>query len=1089
MISQRTIDDVFDQMDIVQMVEHCGVKLKKQGANYVGLSPWSNEKSPSFSVSPSKRIFKDFSSGKGGNGISFLMQLRGMNYPEAIEFAAEILNITVEKDSFDDEKQSELVSKRDRMRLFIKASNKQWREQLGKNPQILEGLKERGVSEEDVVEWQLGYSPEEWQFITDMATESAMIDEGIATGIVGEKAKKRFDLYRNRITIPIEDNFGNIISFGGRSLEAKPLAKYINGKDSELYNKSKVLFGYHRAANAIMQVGKVFLTEGYFDVISFHRAGITNTVASCGTAITPEQLKLLKRSTDCISLVMDGDKAGIKAAMKTIPMVLGAGLTCEVVFFEDGADPDDFIRAGGSEDELNGLCQNGILWCIEKMADGGKDPVLVEKAIEVFCEHLVLIGSETTREWYMDQCAKLFSFVKKTNLKKDFERIKKDIEQKRKKQEVRKSRAVDGTERQMEDGAIPVPSGTEDFYDDFGFYITNKQFYFFTADDKAFSVSNFSMTPLFHIHSKQDDRRLIQLERIDGRTAVIDIPSTSLVSMTDFKKELIQIPGNFMFRSKFTNHHFMKVVMYIGETMPVVYNLSTLGQQPEGFFAFADGIVKEGVFEKIDDFGIVKHLDEFEAVDGEKKSEDKMYYLPAFSKMNKGIRADEDPYENERALQYRESNVSLSEYFTLFDLTFREEKSKLGIAFLVASCFRDLFITKHNFFPLLFCYGEKGSGKSEFALTLQNFFFHNQQPYDLNAGTDVGFYRRMARVKNVVNFFDEFNDQVDDKRFQSLKGAWNGLGREKGVMSRDNRTETSKVNSALCLCGQYISARDDNSLTSRSILIEFLSVNPEDRPDSQRDGYQKLKVAREEGVSSLVVEILKHRPRIKKELNTEFRRLQKELRTALKGSKTMDRLVDNYAALLTPLSILKKELPLPFTFQSLMKTALEKMRESNEVMVDSEGVGSYWQIVQNLVETRVLQPGRDYEIKNQHLPLKMDSGDEYRNTKGSKMLFFRYQRIHGEYLKEFYNQFKVRGIDQQSLKGYLKARPYFLGSIKSHRMNSDVRSSVFVINYDELENTGVFLHEQVSSEGKPEEVKPPELPLSEADKEDDKMPF
>lgn len=1083
MISQRSIDEVYAAIDIVQYVESFDVKLKKQGANYVGLSPFTNEKTPSFSVSPSKGIFKCFSSGEGGNAITFAMKLQGMTYPEAIEHAADFFNVRIEKDEFDDDQHQEKVAKIDRMRKFIGAANKNWKAELASSEEMRKYLDERGVTQEDVLEWQLGFSPNEWTFLTNKAIESGMMQEGVVLGIIKESKSKKFDVYRNRIIIPIEDNYGNVISFGGRTMDADSKVKYINGTETDLYQKSKVLFGYHRAVKAIGKSGKAYLAEGYFDVISFHRAGIHNTVASCGTGITIDQIKLIKRNTNCIALITDGDKAGIKAAMKTIPLILSQNMTCEIVAFDEGVDPDDFIRNGGTKQQLDQITFNAILWHFKQVSEDGNDPLKVADAIDAFCKQLLLVDSETLRDWYMGEVAKNFSFIKKASIKKDYDRVCKAKASEDKKKKSAASRSIDGSENVVDEGAIPVPNDVKSFYDEFGFYIQNKQFYFFKSDDNAVSVSNFCMTPLFHIHSKQDDRRLIQLERFDGRTAVIDIPSTSLVSMTDFKKELVQIPGNFMFRAKFTNHHFMQVAMFIGETMPVVYNLSTLGQQSEGFFAFADGIVKSDKFEPINEFGIVQHTDEFDDVEGNSHKEEKRYYLPAFSSMNKNVRADEDPYENERSLQFRESDISLGEFFQLFDDTFREEKSKIGIAFLISSCFRDLFISKHNFFPLLFCFGEKGSGKSAFALTLQNFFFYKQQPYMLNSGTDVGFYRRMQRVKNVVNYFDEYTDQIDEKRFQSLKAAWNGMGREKGVLSRDNRTEISKVNSALVIAGQYISARDDNSLTSRSILLEFIATD--DRPDSQRNAYDKLKVCLEEGVSSLLVDIIKHRPKVKKELNKSFRKIQGALRTALKGHRTMDRIIDNFAAILAPVDVLKDELPLPFSYKSLFNTCIELMKQSNEVMVDSEGVGSYWQIVQNLVENNILQHGSDFEIKQQNQPLTLDNGDIHRNEAGTRLLFFRYQRIHGEYLKEFKHQFNERGIDQTSLKGYIKARPYFIGTIKSYRL-SDYRSSVFVLNYDELEKTGVFL----KNGPPPAPKKQPELePVQDVKPDQGDLPF
>jgi len=354
-IPQETIEQIFSTARIEEVIGEF-VQLKKSGSNLKGLSPFNNEKTPSFMVSPAKQIFKDFSSGKGGSVVTFLMELEQMTYPEALRWLANKYNIEVPEERPQTAEEIEAGNHREAVYLISDVANKWFQEQLQQTDEGravgLSYFKERGFTDETIAKFQLGYSPEKSDAFAQYAlaskyNEKALEDSGISMN--GDRGW--YDRFRGRVMFPIHSISGRVLGFGGRILKKNvKAAKYLNSPENPIYHKSKVLYGLYQAKQEIVKKDEAFLVEGYTDVLSFHQNGVHNVVSSSGTSLTEGQIIMLKRYSSNITLLYDGDAAGIRASFRGLDMMLEAGINVRVVPFPDGEDPDSFAQKHSTEE-------------------------------------------------------------------------------------------------------------------------------------------------------------------------------------------------------------------------------------------------------------------------------------------------------------------------------------------------------------------------------------------------------------------------------------------------------------------------------------------------------------------------------------------------------------------------------------------------------------------------------------------------------------------------------------------------------------------------------------------------------------------
>ncbi|MGB2683397.1 DNA primase [Olleya sp. Hel_I_94] len=415
MITKSTIDQVYETARLEEVIGDF-VQLKKAGSNFKGLSPFSEERSPSFVVSPVKQIWKDFSSGKGGNVVAFLMEHEHFTYPEAIKYLAKKYNIEIEETEQSNE-QKQAQDKRESLYLVSEFASSYFQNTLHNTDQGkaigLSYFKERGFTTETIKKFELGYSLDQWSAFTDAALKKGYNLEFLeATGLTIVKETKQFDRFKGRVLFPIQSMSGRVLGFGGRILtNDKKAAKYLNSPESDLYHKSKVLYGIYHAKQSIAKEDNCYLVEGYTDVIQFHQTGIKNVVSSSGTALTSDQIRLINRLTKNITVLFDGDAAGMRASLRGIDLILEQGMNVKVCTFPEGEDPDSFAKSNTLEELTAYLDQNAkdfIQFKASVLYESAKnDPIKKAETIRDIVNSIAKIPDRIKTEIYIQECARI----------------------------------------------------------------------------------------------------------------------------------------------------------------------------------------------------------------------------------------------------------------------------------------------------------------------------------------------------------------------------------------------------------------------------------------------------------------------------------------------------------------------------------------------------------------------------------------------------------------------------------------------------------------------------------------------------------
>jgi len=413
MIDRQTIDRILDAADIVDVVQEF-VPLKKRGVNYLGLCPFHNEKTPSFTVSPSKEIFKCFGCGKVGNAVNFIMEHEHLNYPEALKYLAKKYHIeVVEKERTQEEVEKE--NERESLLVITAYASRQFTENLYEtNEGITVGLayfRERGFRQDTLKKFEVGYSFEQRDAFSKKAIgDGYRTDLLVKTGLTIQHEERIFDRFSGRVMFPIHSLSGQVLGFGGRILKKDhKTAKYLNSPESEIYHKSRIVYGIFQARKAITHEDRCYMVEGYTDVMSMHEAGIENVVASSGTSLTQEQVRLIKRFTPNITILYDGDPAGIKASLRGIDLVLEEGMNVKIVLLPDGEDPDSYSKKVSNEDFSKYIKEKETDFIRFKtqllLAESNNDPTRKAEVIKDIVKSIAVIPEAITRTVYIKECS------------------------------------------------------------------------------------------------------------------------------------------------------------------------------------------------------------------------------------------------------------------------------------------------------------------------------------------------------------------------------------------------------------------------------------------------------------------------------------------------------------------------------------------------------------------------------------------------------------------------------------------------------------------------------------------------------------
>lgn len=440
-IPPHIIDEIMQTSRIEEVIGEF-VNLKKSGSNLKGLSPFVDEKSPSFMVSPAKQIFKCFSSGKGGTVVSFLMEKEHFSYPEALKWLADKYGIQVPEDKPQTAEEMAAITERESLYIINEFAKEHFMHNMHENNEGqnigLSYFEERGFRADIIKKFQLGYCLNSGDDFTKAALKKGYKKEYLeSVGLTRTKEERSFDFFRGRVMFPIHSISGRVLGFGGRTLITdKKVAKYFNSPESIIYNKSEILYGLYFAKGDIIKYDNCFLCEGYTDVISMHQAGVANSVASSGTSLTKEQIRLIKRYTQNITILYDGDAAGIKASFRGIDLILEEGMNVKVVLFPDGDDPDSYSKKVSTTELMDFIKANTQDFVSFKtsmlLAEGNNDPLQKAQIIRDVVQSISLIPDQITRSVFTTEIARVFGFdesvvinelnkLRKNNIAKDLD--------------------------------------------------------------------------------------------------------------------------------------------------------------------------------------------------------------------------------------------------------------------------------------------------------------------------------------------------------------------------------------------------------------------------------------------------------------------------------------------------------------------------------------------------------------------------------------------------------------------------------------------------------------------------------------------
>jgi len=1063
MYVESSLDKVRDA-DIVTIVNHY-TPLKRAGSLYECKSPFSEDNTPSFKVSPAKNNWVCYSSDQMGDNIKFVMIKESCSFVEAVKKIASICSIYLEEEQVSEAVLQVRSQKEEMFKLMNGVAKKYTNKlkQLGAKHWVSEKVAELQLTKETLLNFSIGFAPDDWKFITTDVLNAAKFTAAKSTGIITVKAEKSYDFFRNRLMFPIQDVNGNVIGFGGRCADDDPQKdsgrKYINSKESAIYAKSKTLYGIYQAKGAMTKKRTSFLVEGYTDVTALHQNGVPYSVASGGTALTDDQCKLLSRFSDHTIIGRDNDgfdangnvKAGLKAALKDIDKLLKTGQKVSVVVFPEGEDPDSYSRKHENIEEfIKENTQDAVKWKTTFLFNqAANDPDAFSGMIKEVANMLFAIKDDIKRGQYIDVCRKIVKLPIKT-LREEIDKIGAKV------LANAESSAPDKTT--SEDLGLPHGADFEEFKN-FRYVTVGNACWFQGRSANFFKGTNFKLEPLFHVYGKDENKRLCEVVNEEGQKSLIDFDTADFVSRAKFEEALL-FEGFFVCLENFGAVQFTLMRNRILSDFIKAYELKTLGWQREGFFAFANCIHHKGILKNVDSYGIVQLEELPSSSSSDYKTDIKHFYSPAFSEIYKNSRDDDDPYENDRHFIFKQSPVAFHTWMKQFKKVY-DTKAITGIAFMFASMFRDIFMTRYAQFPHLFLTGEKGSGKSKFGESLVALFTYKQEAFDLNSGTPVAFTRRMSRFKNVPTMLEEYHDDVSNMIFQILKGAFDGRGREMGRATGDSRTKTTRVNSSLIILSQYLSSRDDNSLTSRSLIENFIKPQGA-RTQEQIEDYNLLKEWEEEGLSSMVIEIVQHRKYIEDNLHKNYAAITKDLKKELKDIEYEERMLLNYVTLLTPIKILWDKFQFPFTYKEMRSQFIESIIDSSDLIVESEGLSEFWRAMEYLLDRKpyaLLTPGQHYkidtptEVKLQGR--KNEKKKPWVNQQRDQIIFIRLGAVHQLYREYVSKLDGVQVITENTLRNYFKSKKYYLGSVKSERF-TDTSTSGYVFNYTQMLKGGVL---------------------------------
>ena len=1007
MISQKTIDAVLDAARIHDVVKDF-VELRRSGSGWVGLCPFHSERTPSFHIDLRRNIYKCFSCGAGGGPVRFLMENRNMSFPDAIRHIAGLYSITVEETprTLTDEQRKAAIQRENAL-ITLEAVQQFFEESLvAKTPAA------RKASAYAAGRWTLdycrangiGYAPYPKEFFEFVKQKGINFEALLDIGMVRKKEDGHYSfMFANRVTIPIRDRFGRVIAYTARSIEDKTDCKYLNSTTSCVYRKGNTVFGIEIARKAAAKADFLFVVEGAPDVLRLQSLGIDNAVAALGTEWTAAQFDAIKGLTDTLCFIPDSEvpkdgeiyAPGAMAVMKNGREAVNRGFRVVVreIPLDNGQtknDPDSFITSASILSSLEE--QDFVLWYAEKAFLAPTTHLGRTEVIKEVCAMLAAIEDATLASMYLEQLIK--KYKERTAWKMAYNSA-----------QMRK-RAESGKEDETE--------SERDLFSRYGFFIANNCYCTYGKQSEVIRLSNFILVPMYDIPDEGSMTRLYKIVNDLGHEAIIPLEPDDLVNLALFRKK-INIAGRYVWLGKIDD--LMRVEEYIFRKSESAKRIRTLGWQPEGFFAYGDGIFTDR-FIRVDEIGMVNLKDHG------------IFYLPAFSVMYRDNRLK---FAFEKSFTYtHRADVSMADYLKLFVEVFGDN-GKVAIAFILATLFRDFIFDMFEFFPILNIFGKPQSGKSQLGKAMKGFFTNSYKPINYEGETYPAINKALEQTAKCLVHFDEYKNSIEWRKVELLKSMWDGVGRGK---MKDGDVERVNVNCGVILSGQEMPTIDPALFTR----ILHLTVNKTSYTLEERRRFADLMELNRRGVCHLTMEVIAHRDRFVQDFPhfCELTRTEVVNCIARSGKTISDRMYMNWVVVLASFWTLERILPMPFSYENLLDICVEMLLDQHSITERSDEVASFWNFVHVLYQEGRLHQEGDYRINFRQSRLKLHGVSEAREFSEPKnILIIRDRRIIQHYQTDKARSTKQLILSEDDMRKYLERSAPCLGIVKRkfYKMN------------------------------------------------------
>lgn len=991
------------------------VQLKRAGVNLTACCPFHDEKSPSFIVSPVKQIYKCFGCGEGGNAVSFVRKHKKYSYVEALEYLANKYRIEIEYDeNFDEEKHKAKIEESEAIIKVNEFANKKFKSALDSAPDQVKEYIDSRFSKEEVIDWHIGYAPDAAKFLTTPLINNGHYAPAVSSGLIKEGDGQGYDVLRNRVTFPIQDRDGRIVGFGARAMgDAKP--KYLNSPENAAYHKSKVLYGMDKAAHAIQQKKYVHLVEGYTDVITMHRHSYENTVATCGTALTPEQVQLLKRYTTHAIISRDGDAAGLKATIRDIEIFLNHNFRVEVCIFPNGQDPDEYLGRDTEHAPALPKSEDAIMWLVARMFNGvADDPFLKANAINEMMAFLQKISNELLRSEYLKKICKQYK-LKEPDLRKQFT-AKKDAEPKRA-TTIQELTAADYYQWPDELKEVRDQLTTE--LQEFGICMHNRIMYGRFGKEIPWElrpISNYTIEIVQHMFDDKLPKKLIKIENALREMRMFDVLSDDINTIRGLDNAVTR-QGNYLFWG--TEVHFQGLRKKLFSEMGKGDIIEQLGYQPEGFWVTNTHIIeRDGNVIKIDDHGVYR-------------TDKSSFYIPS---ANRNYRNNDFKYLPQKKVVLVNSKVSIEEYADSMMRVHRNH-SITALLYTIASAFSDIVYDRLKGFPLQFMYGKPSTGKDNLIMACQALFGLPQAPLNLGNGASTmkAQIRKFAQFRNMVVNLSEYR-RGDKRGNEYLKGLWGRDGYERGNIDSHFGTDTMPITSGVFITGNDYP--DDEALISRCVIEEFTKT---DFSADEKSAYKHLTKTYNDGVSSLLIDIFRQRDTWEKLFPEMQEKAEREIKADTRVLGANERIFQNFGVIGATYLLMRDHIRFPFQWSDVLGHLTMLIQAQVRKQASGGKVSKFWDTFMTCVRTK-----NDPLINHQDFRVVGDK------------IYIQMANVYGRMQNEWFRMNNEGAPAKSDMMELLRTDDSYLKEDKSYRFGEGEhgrRSSAMVFD---LEKTGIM---------------------------------